>query len=114
QEDGPMHAPRWSLVILLLVMPALSAQEPPVRPVAPPGQAPPAASDPRAGTPPLNVPADPQLATMLQQWEQRMKDIRAIEATVTRSETDPVTNTTEVFEGRARFLRPDRADLHLV
>jgi TIGR03009 family protein len=98
-----MRAPGWSLTILLFAVPNLLAQQPP-RLVDPPTGA----------APPLNVPAgDPKLDALLAQWEQRMKGIQAIDATVTRTETDAVVKTQEVFEGSAKFLRPDRADLYL-
>lgn len=101
-----MRAPGWSLTIVLFAASALVAQQPPA---GRPAQAPPAAA-----TPPLNVPAnDPQLAALLQQWEQRMKAIQSIQADVVRTETDAVVKTQDVFEGTAKFLRPDRADLYL-
>jgi TIGR03009 family protein len=94
-----MRALGWSLTILLFAAPALLAQQPPPMP---PAQA-----------PPLNVPANNPLPVLLQQWEQQMKAIKAIEATVTRTETDKVDDTKSVFEGTAKLLRPDRADLYL-
>jgi TIGR03009 family protein len=101
-----MRAPGWSLTIVVFAAPALVAQQPPA---GRPAQAPPAA----AVAPPLNVPADDPLPALLQQWEQRMKAIQSIQADVVRTETDVVTKTQDVFEGTAKFLRPDRADLHL-
>jgi TIGR03009 family protein len=91
-----MRFPGWSLTTLLLIAPALPAQ-----PQQPPQ------------TPPLNVPANDKLQTLLRDWEARMKSIQSIEATVIRTETDDVTKAKEVFEGTAKFLRPDRADLYM-
>jgi TIGR03009 family protein len=98
-----MRAPVWSLAILLLIASVSVAQQPP-RLVDPPAG---------ATAPPLNVPANNALNDLLGQWEQRMKSIQGIEATVRRTEVDAVTNAKEVFEGSAKFLRPDRADLYL-
>jgi TIGR03009 family protein len=95
-----MRALGWSLTTLLFAAPALMAQQ--------------AAAAPQAAlAPPLNVPANDPLLSLLQQWELQMKNIKAIEATVTRTETDKVIDTKTVFEGTAKLLRPDRADLYL-
>jgi TIGR03009 family protein len=88
-----MRALRWS-VTLLFAAPALFAQQP-------------------QPAPPLNPSIPDPLLSLLQQWEQKMKAIKAIEATIVRTETDPVTNDKRVFEGTAKLLRPDRADLYL-
>jgi TIGR03009 family protein len=64
-------------------------------------------------TPPLNVPGNDPLPGLLQQWEQRMKTIKSIQAPIMRTETDAVTGTKEEFQGTAKFLRPDRADLYM-
>src|SRR4051794_31863084 len=99
-----MRALSWSSTILFVTAPTLLAQQPP-RQVDPPRP---------VTAPALNVPpADPKLDTLLAEWDERMKAIKAIDATVTRTEIDAVTKTTEVFEGSAKFLRPDRADLYL-
>ncbi len=89
-----MRALGWSLTALFLVVPGVFAQQP-------------------AQPPPLNLPANDPLPVLLQQWEQQMKAIKAIEATVTRTQTDKVDDTKTVFEGTAKLLRPDRADLYL-
>src|SRR5215204_3638637 len=97
-----MRAPGWSLTTLLFATPVLLAQ---------PQQPPRLVDPPQAPT--LNVPANDPLAILLRDWEARMKAVQSIEATVVRTETDTVVNTKEVFEGTAKFLRPDRADLTL-
>jgi TIGR03009 family protein len=93
-----MRALGWSLTTLLAAAPALFAQQP-----ARPAQA-----------PPLNVPGNDPLPLLLQQWEQQMKSIRAIDATVKRTQTDKIDGTTTVYMGTAKLLRPDRADLYLI
>src|SRR5690349_16922236 len=98
-----MRFPGWSIATLLLVAPGLSAQQ----------AQPPRLVDQPAQTPPLNVPANDPLPTLLRDWEARMKSIQSIEATVIRTETDDITKAKDVFEGTAKFLRPDRADLYL-
>jgi TIGR03009 family protein len=69
-------------------------------------------AQPPQAAPPLNPNADP-LPALLSRWEEKMKGIKAIEATVKRTTTDAVTHTQEVYEGSAKLLRPDRADLYL-
>ena len=66
-----MRALGWSLTTLLFAAPNLLAQQP-------------SAIQP-AQAPPLNVPANDPLMTLLQQWEQQMKAIKAIEANVVRT-----------------------------
>ena len=89
-----MRSPGWSLPIVLLTASAAVAQQP-------------------QPAPPLNPGASDPLPGLLQQWEQRMKGINSIQATIVRTQTDSVTNDKRVFEGTAKLLRPDRADLHL-
>lgn len=108
----------WSATALLIVHSIALAQQPPARPAAPPALQPQAQRGqpqqaPPAAVPPLNQ-SDPKLDALLVQWEQTMRRIQAIDASVIRTETDGVTGTKEEFEGRARLLRPDRADLYLV
>ena len=94
-----MRAFGWSLSITFLAAPALLAQQPQyTRPVQ---------------APPLNVPANDSLMNLLQQWEQQMKNIKAIDATVSRTTIDKVDDTRVVYEGTAKLLRPDRAELYL-
>jgi TIGR03009 family protein len=89
-----MRSPGWSLTILLFTGPALFAQQP-------------------AAAPPLNPSVPDPLPQLLQQWEVQMKSIRAIDANIVRTQTDAVTNDRRVYEGTAKLLRPDRADLYL-
>jgi len=58
-------------------------------------------------------PANNQLDALLLQWEQKMKAITALEATVLRTETDPIDKSVQEYRGTAKFMRPDRAFLLL-
>jgi TIGR03009 family protein len=90
-----MRLPGWSLVTVLLIVPAVLAQQP-------------------QPAPPLNPAVPDPLLGLLQQWEQKMKSIGSIQAEIQRTHTDTVVNQTRVFVGTAKFLRdPERADLHL-
>lgn len=89
-----MRAAGWSLSTLLFTVSTLFAQQPPA-------------------APPLNPGVPDPLPGLLQQWEQAMKAIKAIDATVVRTQTDNIANTTTVYSGTAKMLRPDRADLFL-
>jgi TIGR03009 family protein len=96
--------------LLLLTTAGLAQQQPSLNPQGQQAaglQAKPVA---QAGAPVPN----PRLDQLLNQWEQKMKSVTAFEAEITRSETDPVAKTTEVYQGKVRFLRPDRATLYLV
>jgi TIGR03009 family protein len=90
-----MRAAGWSLMTVLFTVPALFAQQPPA-------------------APPLNPSIPDALPGLLQQWEQQMKAIKTIQATVVRTQTDKIDNTTTVFAGTAKLLRPDRAELYLI
>jgi TIGR03009 family protein len=84
-----------SATVLLFAGPALFAQQP-------------------VAAPPLNPGVPDALPQLLQQWEQQMKAIRAIDANVVRTQIDAVTNDKRVYQGTAKLLRPDRADLNLI
>ncbi len=97
-----MRTPGWSLATWLLLAPALLAQQQPAGTGGLP--TPPAAPNP----------AQTDLDKLLQQWEQRMKSIQALEAVISRTEKDALTGVETVYEGWARFLRAGyRADLYL-
>lgn len=76
-------------------------------------QQPPQGVAPVTQTPTAAVAANPRLEQLLQQWEQKMKSITALEAEVVRTEKDLVDNSVKTYTGKARFLRPDRASLYL-
>ena len=98
-----MPRPRWTVTTLLLFAPALAAQQPAARPA---GQQ----------QPPAPVALDPatKLDALLVQWEARMKGVQGLVAECIRTDTDPVTNTADVYQGTAKFLRPNRAALEMV
>lgn len=60
-----------------------------------------------------NVPPNPRLQQLLLQWEQKMKSVNALEAHVVRYEIDAVTKAQKEWKGKVKFLRPNRAFLHL-
>jgi TIGR03009 family protein len=101
-----MLRPRWTVTTLLLFAPALAAQQP-AAPVRPTGQQPPA-------PPPVALdPAKNRLDALLLQWEARMKGVQGLVAECVRTETDDVDKTQVVFQGTAKFLRPNRALLYM-
>jgi TIGR03009 family protein len=83
-----------------------------------PGQAPgqPAVHLNPAGQASAPVSLNPQtnrLDALLMQWEQKMRTVQGLHATVTRTETDPVEKTAKTYTGEAKFLRPNRAMLYM-
>ncbi|MBX7105087.1 MAG: TIGR03009 domain-containing protein [Gemmataceae bacterium] len=70
-----------------------------------PGQAP--------GLPVNQPPANPRLDGLLKSWEDKMRAVTGLHASVTRTEVDAVEKTTKTFVGEAKFLRPDRAMLYM-
>jgi TIGR03009 family protein len=89
-----MRIAGWSFATVLFTAPTLFAQQPPA-------------------AVPLNPAVPDPLPGLLQQWEQQMKGIKAIQAYVVRTQTDKLDNATTVFAGTAKLLRPDRAELYL-
>src|ERR1700735_5100760 len=90
-----MRAAGWSMMTVLFTASALFAQQPPA-------------------APPLNPGIPDALRGLLQQWEQQMKAIKTIQATVVRTQTDKSETPPAVFAGTPKLLRPDRAELYLV
>ena len=66
---------------------------------------------PAAGGPP---PAASRLDVLLAQWERAMTGIQSIEAQCTRTSIDKTFNVVEVYEGVARYMKPNLAMLHMV
>lgn len=74
----------------------------------------------RAQQPPASPPTVPtldpnnHLDALLMQWEAKMKSIQTLKATVKREREDKVFNTRDIFEGEAKYMRPNLAllDLH--
>jgi TIGR03009 family protein len=83
---------------------AQAPQQPAAQPQAPQQQ--PAA--------PVLDPANNKLDALLLQWEQRMKGVQALTADCTRTKLLKTFRTTDVFEGQAKYLRPNLASLHLL
>src|SRR5262245_59524287 len=90
----------WLTCLSLLGIPAvlLAQQSPPATPPAPPA------------TPPA---VSPRLDTLLQQWEQKMKSVETLYAECTRTTLDKVYQGTEVFEGTAKYMKPNLAALEM-
>jgi TIGR03009 family protein len=87
---------RWlTLIGVLLTGPALQAQEAPQ-------------------TPPAADAAQKRLDELLDQWEARMKSVDTLSAQLSREREDKVWRTREVFEGTAKYMKPNLAllDLH--
>jgi TIGR03009 family protein len=59
-------------------------------------------------------PARNPLDAMLQQWEWKLQGVQTLEATCTRTTVDKTFKTTEVFEGTAKYMKPNLAllDMH--
>ncbi|OAI40680.1 hypothetical protein AYO40_04520 [Planctomycetaceae bacterium SCGC AG-212-D15] len=76
----------WTVAVLLFGGAALRAQQPPA----------PAALD-----------------TYLNQWEQKMKAVESLVGPCARTEKDKAFGSTKVYEGTARFLKPNMAILEL-
>jgi TIGR03009 family protein len=85
----------WTLAALLLVSPALNAQQTIL--------AAPAALDP------VKNPLD----AILVNWEKAMTGINQLTADLTRTTLDKAFRTTDVFEGTAKYLKPNMAMLYL-
>jgi TIGR03009 family protein len=83
---------------MLLVGTALHAQQ----------QAP-----PTAPAPPALDPAHNKLDGFLVQWEEKMKGIQSLSAEITRTKQNKVYGTVDVFEGKAKYLKPNLALLDL-
>ncbi len=92
-----MRFPWLALAGMLLLSQALSAQQPP---------------QPQAPAAPTLDPRN-RLDFLLMQWEQRMKGLETLAAKCTRTTRDKTYQTTEVFEGLAKYLRPNFALLDM-
>jgi TIGR03009 family protein len=66
--------------------------------------------------PPATPPLDPKnnrLDALLQQWEEKMKTVDSLSATIVRTKEDKVFNSVETFEGKAKYKKPNLASLEL-
>src|SRR5262245_702666 len=95
-----------ALAGVLLALAGVCAQAPQQQPPQQqiPQQQPPAA--------PALDPRNNKLDALLLQWEQRMKGVQSLAANCTRTKVVKAFRTTEVFEGRAQYLRPNLASLY--
>jgi TIGR03009 family protein len=97
---------RFAWISTLIFVTTATAQQTTLTPA---GQKPPAA-------PPMTVPnqpANPRLDALLADWEKSMKGVESLMASVTLTEIDGLTKTTEVYEGQIKFMRPNMADLYV-
>lgn len=58
-------------------------------------------------------PATNRLDALLLQWEQQMRSLQTLEAACTRTTLDKVIGNTEVFEGTAKYMKPNLAVLEM-
>lgn len=69
--------------------------------------------------PPMTPAADPALENILQAWEKTMSGVKSMVADCTRTRLDKTLGGSEVFEGKAKFIRsevaghPSRASLEM-
>jgi TIGR03009 family protein len=63
--------------------------------------------------PPQAAPNSAQLTQILQNWERVMNSINSLTAELTRKQEDKTWATTKVFEGHAKFLKPNMASLKM-
>lgn len=89
-----MHKSLMSLAGVLLLGSVLHAQQP--------------AAPPAAGIDPRN-PLDAHLL----RWEQEMKKVETLAAQCTRTRIDKTFGSTDIYEGTARFLKPNMAMLEM-
>jgi len=94
-----MRTPVLTLAGLLLLAGPLAAQQPS------PAQAAPA---------PVLDPANNRLDAHLVQWEREMKNVATLGVQCTRTTLDKAFGATDVFEGGARYMKPDLAALEMV
>jgi TIGR03009 family protein len=70
----------------------------------------------QAPPPPAAAPLDPahnRLDALLLQWQQKMGDMQVLEAQCTRTTFDKTWQNTDVFEGVAKYKRPNLAMLEM-
>ncbi len=76
------------------------------------------AQQPQQQTPPAPAapaldPAHNRLDALLLQWEDKMKGIQSLSAEIVRVRYDKVMGTQQVFEGKAKYLKPNLALLDM-
>jgi TIGR03009 family protein len=97
--------------------PAPGAQAPPRTQTPPAAQpAPGAQTPPRTQTPPAAQPgldARNRLDALLMTWEQKMTAVQTILAQVTRTSVDKTFQVVEVYQGTAKYMKPNLAMLDM-
>jgi TIGR03009 family protein len=73
----------------------------------------PARAQQAPAAPPAAEPANAQLDQILVNWEKAMTGVDKLVAQIVRTDKDKVYQSTSVFEGYAKFMRPNRAMLKL-
>jgi len=68
---------------------------------------------PSAPAAPALDPAKSQLDQILVNWEKAMTGVDKLVAQIVRTDTDKVYQSTTIFDGKAKFMRPNRASLRL-
>jgi TIGR03009 family protein len=76
---------------------------------APPQQQAPATPPPSAALDPAHNPLD----ALLVRWEERMTQVQTIIAHCTRTSVDKTFNTADVYEGAAKYMKPNLAMLEM-
>src|SRR5260370_38853186 len=62
---------------------------------------------------PAAPPADPRLDALLLQWQEKMKSVQELSAEVIREKEDYVRRVRTVYEGKAKYKRPNLALLEM-
>jgi TIGR03009 family protein len=103
----------WSMLTALLLLVPMQLHAQPQ--AAPPPGAPAAASNgavPGAASPALD-PAHNRLDSLLLRWEEEMKKVQTLEAQCVRITKDKTFQDTDVFEGTAKYMKPNMAMLKM-
>lgn len=107
-----------TLIMAILIFLSGSAlaqqQQPPGQQQVPGAQQPPAGA-PQAA-PPVQTrfdPANNRLDALLLKWEESMRNVQTLQAHCTRTNVDRAFNAVDVYEGDARYMRPNLAILDM-
>jgi TIGR03009 family protein len=101
----------WSLASLVLVCCAANGQQ--AAPGAAPNAGAPRPTQVPPAAPPAAAPTDPRLDTLLANWERAMASVQTISAQVTRTSVNKTFQVAEVYEGTAKYMKPNLAMLHM-
>jgi TIGR03009 family protein len=64
-------------------------------------------------TPPANTAPNPRLDALLGNWEKAVMPVQSISATVVRTSVNKTFQVAEVYEGTAKYMKPNLAMLHM-